>query len=116
MLASGRSARHGFEALAELDTNHDGAVDAKDPGFASLRLWVDANGDRRTDPGELVRLSERGVTSLSVRFATERRCDARGNCEQERAGFTFTNAAGQVQRGEVIDVYLATRAAPVCAR
>lgn len=116
VLASGRTARHGFEALAELDENHDGRVDARDPAFASLRLWVDANGDRRTDAGELVTLAVRGVRSVSVRYATDARCDARGNCERERAGFTFVDARGVERQGEVIDVYLATHGAPVCLR
>ena len=115
-LASGRTARHGFEALAELDENHDGQVDAADPGFASLRLWGDANGDRRTDPGELLALSQRGVTSLSVTFASGSRCDSRGNCERERARFAFVTADGQGQQGEVIDVYLATQPTPLCLR
>lgn len=116
VLASGRTARHGFEALAALDANGDGRVDASDPAFASLRLWVDANGDRRTDPGELVTLASRGVRSLGVRYTTAPRCDARGNCERERAGFTFVDAGGRERRGEVVDVYLATHGVPVCRR
>lgn len=115
-LASGRTAKHGFEALADLDGNRDGRVDADDPAFTTLRLWADVDGDRRTDPGELTSLAARGVTSLSVRYAVDARCDARGNCERERAGFTFTDASGQARRGEVIDVYLATRVAPICLR
>lgn len=115
-LASGRVARHGFEALAELDANRDGVVDARDPAFASLALWSDADGDRRTGPGELEPLRARGVVALSLRFSPEARCDARGNCERERAGFDFVGADGKLARGEVIDVYLAVQGAPVCRR
>jgi hypothetical protein len=28
-----------------LDANHDGRIDAKDPAFTAIRLWVDINGD-----------------------------------------------------------------------
>jgi hypothetical protein len=116
LLATGRRAAHGFEALAELDANGDGRVDADDPAFAALRLWADVDGDRRAGVGELATLAARGVTSLSVEFSTGARCDSRGNCERERAAFTFTDAAGFERRGEVIDVYLATRPAPICQR
>jgi hypothetical protein len=111
-LASGASARHGFEALVALDANRDGVLDAKDPAFASLRLWSDADGNRRSSAGELSTLASAGVRSLSLAFTVEPRCDSRGNCERERAPFTFVDAQGQTLSGTVVDVYLATLPAP----
>lgn len=100
-LRDGRTATHGFEALAELDENRDGVIDARDTAFSSLLLWSDVDGDRRSSPSELVPLSAR-VRSLSTRWALEPRCDERGNCERERS--TFVDVRGR--RGAVIDVYL----------
>ena len=34
--------------LAWLDSNGDGKLDARDPAFAALRVWVDVNSDGRT--------------------------------------------------------------------
>lgn len=104
-LASGRRAHHGFEAVAELDENQDGVVDSQDPKFAELRMWADHDGDRRSQPDELERLSARGVEQLSVDFHEQVICDARGNCGKERAGFSFA-AGGQSRQGELVDVYL----------
>lgn len=104
LLREGRTALHGFEALAQLDDG-DGTLDGRDPAFASLRTWRDLDGDKQTDPGELRTLDEEGVTALAVRFTTSARCDARGNCERERSAFTFVHD-GEVRRGAVVDVYL----------
>lgn len=96
-----RTAKHGFEALAAIDENADGVIDARDPAFAELLLWRDTNGDRRSQPDELTTLS-REVKSLSVKFSVEPRCDDRGNCERERSAFTAING----QSGTLVDVYV----------
>jgi hypothetical protein len=100
-----RLAAHGFEALAALDTNGDGVLDARDPAFGQLLLWRDRNADRRSQPDELSPLAESGVTSLSLRFHDQPRCDARGTCERERALFHFTDAAGVERIGAAIDLH-----------
>lgn len=41
VLQNGNNAANGFQALAELDGNADGKVDANDAAFASLRVWRD---------------------------------------------------------------------------
>lgn len=41
LLADGTLAQHGYAALAELDSNADGVVDANDAAFATLRVWQD---------------------------------------------------------------------------
>jgi hypothetical protein len=109
-LAQGGLAQHGFEALAELDANADGVVDAKDPGFASLVLWSDADGDRTSDGGELAPLASRRVVSISLAFTRAPACDTRGNCGVERAAFTWLDARGDAHEGRVIDVHLPTQA------
>lgn len=66
MLTDGSMATDGFSALAAMDSNSDGQVDATDAGFASIRVWRDANGNGTTETGELLSLTELGITSLSV--------------------------------------------------
>jgi hypothetical protein len=104
-LATGGFARNGFAALRDLDANHDGVFDANDPAFAKIVVWTDKNADRASTPNELTPLAETGVTSISLADHRESRCDGRGNCEGERASFTF----GGGQHGTVIDVYLPSR-------
>jgi len=97
-----RTAANGFEALDALDENRDGVVDARDPAFDELRLWRDSDGDKRSTPRELSRLSDVGVASLRTSYQVVPRCDVRGNCEQERGSFTMTYGT----KGSVIDVHL----------
>lgn len=106
-LASGAFARHGFEALAELDDDADGVLTEADAAFASLRLWADQNGDRLSQADELVSLKEAGVTSLSLDMSVVPHCDARNNCERERSSFTFEGPDGEPRTGAAIDVHLA---------
>jgi hypothetical protein len=51
----------GFEALAMLDANDDGVVDARDPAFAELVLWSDRNQDKRCTPDELTALHRTSI-------------------------------------------------------
>jgi hypothetical protein len=105
-LSAGQTARHGFEALSALDKNGDGQIDGQDPGFQRLRLWYDHNGDRRSSVEELVGLADSGITSLSLKYTVSPRCDGRGNCERERATFSWRDDSGQTHTGALVDVYL----------
>jgi len=60
---SGTRAQDGYQALAQYDINHDGAIDAKDPIFQSLVVWVDPRQDGH---GELKSLASLSITKLSV--------------------------------------------------
>jgi hypothetical protein len=108
VLADGARARHGFAALAELDANGDGIVDARDPMFAKLVLWSDRDGDRQSSPDELQPLS-RSVTSISLAFDSEPRCNERDDCEGERSTLQWRDADGLEHSGAVIDVYLPSK-------
>lgn len=61
--------KDGFAALASEDGNGDGIVDARDPIWNQLRVWVDASHDARVDSGELKTLTELGITQINVRAA-----------------------------------------------
>lgn len=106
----GRLAGDGFQALAMLDRpalggNDNGLVESGDLMFGQLRLWVDANRDGVSQPGELRALAEEGITALLT--------GARGSCETDAHGNdlalwgTFLRVDGG--NGAVVDVYLVNR-------
>jgi len=111
-LTDARTATNGFEALAELDGNHDGVVDAADgANWTRLALWGDEDNDGVSSSRELRSLDSYGIESIEVGYHVEVRCDVRGNCERERARIHWRDGAGQLRTGAVIDVYLMSRAA-----
>lgn len=108
-MASGNFAPNGFVALAELDDDGDGQLTDSDGVWAELRAWSDHDGDRASSTDELVPLADLGLTSIDLDYRIERACDNRGNCEVERARFTFVDAEGIEQTGDVVDVHLRHR-------
>lgn len=101
-------AHDGFEALAQLDANHDGRIDRDDPAFASLVLWADRDGDRRSTADELTPLAS-VVTAIPLANRRDVRCDGRGDCEGERGTMLWRDATGAARTGAVVDVYLPER-------
>lgn len=65
--------QNGYEKLSHyFDANHDGVVAGEE--LRGLKIWEDRNGDGITQAGELVELSQHGVTSLNTSFnATDMR-------------------------------------------
>jgi len=107
-LSTGVRARHGFEALAELDDDGDGWLTAKDSAFASLRVWSDRDQDRQSSPSELASLEATGVIAIEVQHRVERRCDDAGNCGVERSRIRFVRN-GQAHVGAAVDLHLPGR-------
>jgi hypothetical protein len=66
LLEDGSTARDGFQALAELDSNQDGRIDVSDTEFAHLQVWQDANQDGVTQSGEMLDLGSLGIVSLDL--------------------------------------------------
>jgi hypothetical protein len=65
----GGSGAQGFAALAAYDSNGDGVIDANDPIYSQLRLWVDGNHDGAVDAGSswLVKVEPRqGSCSINL--------------------------------------------------
>jgi hypothetical protein len=107
-LPDGSRARNGFEALAALDADGDGRITPKDPAFARLVVWRDADQDRRSTPGELQSAGAAGLVAIDLAYRDVPRCTG-GSCEVERAHFVFRDARGREREGDVIDVHLARR-------
>lgn len=99
--------QNGFVALAALDSDGDGKLSASDERFGELVLWGDEDADRRSTLWELQPLASHGIVSIDLEYAMPAsQCDARGNCEVERARFVFADEKGVQSSGEVIDVRL----------
>ncbi len=56
----------GLAALATLDSNHDGKIDAADEAFSKLTVWQGLNHNGITDAGELSSLTDHQITSISL--------------------------------------------------
>jgi len=62
----GDSETDGFTALSSMDSNADGVINVSDSGFASLKVWIDADSDGETDSGELYTLNSLGITEIAL--------------------------------------------------
>ncbi|MBN2653557.1 MAG: hypothetical protein JXR79_00375 [Nitrospirae bacterium] len=100
ILGDGTKASNGFEALAELDTNADGKVDASDAAFSQLKVWQDLDGDGYSTADELKTLGEVGIKSINTGYTDAAVTDANGNDHKQLGTFTWndgtTNAAEDV--------------------
>jgi Ca2+-binding RTX toxin-like protein len=79
LLSNGKTAAHGFEALADLDDNHDGVIDQADAAWAELAIWKDANSDAYFDPGERLSLEQAGIRQLLLAYRHGDIVDGQGN-------------------------------------
>ena len=112
LAAEDGQARTGLQGLARLDSNGDGVVDADDARFGELRVWQDANGNGRTDEGELRTLAQEGIASVSLgAFGLQGRVKVTKNALTAVTTFTRTNGA----TGTAGDVSLAFQPAKVPA-
>ncbi len=102
-LNDGSKAANGFAALADLDNNHDGKLDASDSAFTQLRLWKDSDSDAALAESEWLTLDTAGVRSIAVNYKVQSLTDAQGN-QHLQAG-TFTRIDGTTRA--VDDVWFA---------
>jgi hypothetical protein len=65
-LSEDPSAKNSLAGLGSLDSNGDNILDKKDARFGELKIWVDANGNGVSDPGELKSLAELGIVSIDL--------------------------------------------------
>jgi hypothetical protein len=104
------AADHARNSLQWLDINHDSKLDASDPAFKALGIWLDANRNGQTDDGEFASFLDRGVASLdftgappvlraadgSIFHVTEQHLSADVRGDHYLAGFADTDGDGQI--------------------
>jgi iron-regulated protein frpA len=100
-LKNGGTAAHGFAALADLDDNGDGKIDAADKAFFSLRIWRDLNQDGISQEGELLTLEQAKVQSLSTSFRNTNRILGDGNTLAQEGSYTTTDGQTR-QMGDLL--------------
>jgi hypothetical protein len=106
---------NGFLALAVYDDpmnggNGDGMIDSRDQIFSKLRLWVDANHDGISQPGELHLLPDMGVYSISLDYSLSGRTDEYGNVFRYKARINQGIHGNPADIGKTAyDVFLVTR-------
>ena len=100
-LKNGGTAEHGFAALADLDDNGDGKIDAADKAFSSLRVWRDLNQDGISQEGELLTLEQAKVRSLSTSFRNTNRSLGNGNTLAQEGNYTTTDGQTR-QMGDLL--------------
>gem|GEM_PF-250245 len=107
LLSDGTAAANGFVALAELDDNHDGLVDAQDAAFSDLKIWRDANGNGITDSGELLTLQEAGIAAFRTQWSDSSYVDGNGQPHKQVGTAIRTDDS----EAAVADVWFTTNAA-----
>lgn len=110
MVDQGRKAWQGYEALAQYDQtslggNGDGTINDEDQIWSDLLLWVDSNADGVSEAEELMTLSEKNITEISVDYkTTPERQDSAGNFLPLRSWVTTDNRRGP-KKLKMVDVY-----------
>ena len=96
-LPSGELAADGFAALAALDDNGDGRVDAQDVAFAHLRIWQNKDSDGIASADELFALEALGIVSLATAYDAATWTDANGVEHRGEGAFATQDAGGLMQ-------------------
>lgn len=85
-LKNGSIAATGYQALDELDSNHDGYITKEDADFNKLQVWVDKNQDGASQYDELYSLTDAGIEKINLDYKT-------GAGEDEQDNFQTRTAA-----------------------
>ncbi|MGI2034674.1 DUF5801 repeats-in-toxin domain-containing protein [Rhizobium panacihumi] len=94
----------GLAALATLDSNGDGKIDAHDEAFSKLSIWIDANNDGVSDAGELSSLFDHAVSSISLEATVTNGLFEDGQAVLSQGHFTLTDGS----TGDFLEVGLDT--------
>ena len=70
VLDDGSYAANGFEALKQYDSNGDNLIDKNDDVFSKLYLWLDSDGNGKSEPNELRTLREKEITKIDLNYIT----------------------------------------------
>ncbi len=104
VLSNGEKAANGFEALKELDSNHDGVFNSQDTDWNSVKVWKDANGNGSVDDGELLTLEQAGIAGINLGYADVGQETTDGNTIGQSGTIIKTDGT----TGEIKDIWFDT--------
>lgn len=88
------AAKSDLDGLTAFDSNGDGFFSAEDEAFEDFRIWKDANGNGKSDRGELMSLEDAGIASLTLAgTAVNREWDWSDNITINTGSFTRTDGS-----------------------
>jgi Ca2+-binding RTX toxin-like protein len=90
---AGQTAANGYEALADLDLNADGAINSTDAAYSQLRIWQDTNQNGISESTELHTLGELGIASINVSGTASKLDLGNGNTQPFTGSFTRINGS-----------------------
>jgi hypothetical protein len=98
--SDGTLATGGFNALADLDANGDGIVNALDANFSNLRVWRDLNQDGVSEAGEISTLDTYQIAGINIANTTANTALGNGNTLNETGSYVradgTTGLAGNI--------------------
>ena len=103
VLPNGQTASNGFAALAAFDANGNGVINANDPIFNQLQVWVDTGKNGNTPTGKLFSLAELNIQSLNLKATVSNQTN-NGNTIGLISSYTTTSG----QTYELADVWLSS--------
>ena len=102
-LPDGSTASDGFAALASLDSNADGVLDAQDDAFDDLLVWSDQNGDGLSAADEIYDLAILGIVGIQLE------ADATAVLDQGNLiGLQSSYATADGTMHDIVDVWFRT--------
>ncbi|MFA7270036.1 MAG: hypothetical protein WC073_11875, partial [Sterolibacterium sp.] len=102
-LRTGERAIDGFAALRDLDSNHDGVIDAADRQFKELKVWADQSMDGKSQANELHTLADMEIVRIDLNAARVTLKD-NGNLLGMLSSYTTRDGKSHL----LADVWLAT--------
>ncbi len=100
----------GMDDLAHMANSASGKLDASNPLWADLKVWVDQNGDAVAQPGELQSFEQLGIASIDLRSSPQA-SDNHGNTIRSVSTFSWNDGS----TGNIAGVDLAFAATPPAA-
>jgi hypothetical protein len=113
-LLSGKPAKVGYRALADLDMhaaggNSDGVIDSRDLLFHELCAWIDKNRDGVSQPEEIFSLDQVGVSYIEYDYKPIRLFDSYGNLFRYMSRVGMRAPGGGVTSWPTFDVVFGER-------
>lgn len=91
---------NGYQALSQLDINKDGFI--REQELAPLALWFDRNKNAISEPGEVVPITDTGITALRTTYDT---VDPLSGTLLSRDGYEQRTKSGARVVGNTLDWY-----------